>query len=425
MNRRLARNIVRVLGVDGRAADRVRDLENFGETDWRRTLSWLDDSALALYLLDAVDRAGRGDILPAPVYDRIARSLESNRHRTSVMKEEFQRFNRHLDATGVEYAVLKGFALVPDYCPDAALRSQYDYDYLVSGATIAGARAALESLGYSRKVQSPGHEPEDVIVLEPRTAVPQAETAGFYDATLPRGIELHTRLWEYEADGVDVGVPGDVLERRRRVSWDSLSFPALDDVDALLFQVLHSFHHLLDHWCRLSCFLEIARFLERRKSDDGFWERFGARVHGLRSVPEVTGLILAMARLLFDSPLPPKVSGWAVTPPAAERWVRLYGLDWALTPFPGSKLTLFVHRTFVRDAATWGSIRRARLFPWHRPARIAQSGDEGGQPTNPEAAWTNRWKHWRFVAGRVRFHLVAALEYAWHWPRWRRSIRQA
>jgi hypothetical protein len=423
MNRALAQGIVRALGVTGVPRDRLRAVQGFNAADWQRTLAWLDDSALGLYLLDAVERAGAGGpggTLPAAIRTRLAQNLESNRLRLAAMKGEFRALNWHLDAAGAEYAVLKGFALVPDYCPDAALRSQYDYDYLVSPRTAASAEAALENLGYCRKVQSPGHEPEGVSLMAPRPLGPPAADGGFYSASLARGVELHTKLWEYDADGVRVETPPDVLERRQPAAWEGLSFPALDGTDALLFQVLHAFHHLLDHWCRLSCFLEIARFLDRRHADSDFWERFRARVQPLGYAPEVTGLVLAMAGSLFDAPLPREVSRWAAPPPAVSLWVQHYGLDWALAPFPGSKLSLFVHAAFVEDAHTWRRIRRARLFPWHRPAQVVGAGDPA---VSPVAAWKSRAEQWRFVLGRARFHFGALCEYGRHLRRWNRMVR--
>jgi Uncharacterised nucleotidyltransferase len=421
MNRALAEAIVRVLSVRGPAENRLEALRRFDITDWHRTLSWLDDSALALYLLEAVGHAGRDDALPVAIHARLTDNLQANRERVAAMKPEFQRLNRHLDAAGVEYAVLKGFALIPSYCPDAALRSQYDYDYLVSAATLDRAQSALEELGYLRKVQSPGHEPEGVSLLAARGANP-AWHGDSYTQALTRGIELHTKLWEYSADGVDVGAPPDALARKHSATWAGLQFPTLCNPDALLFQILHAFHHLLDHWCRLSCFLEIARFLNHRRFDNGFWEQFRERVHRLRHVPEITGLVFAMSRLLFDAPVPEDVGRWAPAPPVLALWVEHYGFTWALAPFPGSKLSLFVHREFVDDARTWRAIRRARLFPWHRPAQVVESLKQ--EDATRVANWKARAEQWRFVAGRARFHLGALLEFGRHVASWKSMVRQ-
>jgi hypothetical protein len=421
MNRALARAIVRTLAVSKQAEDRLRALQSFSAADWRKTLYWLDDSALALYVFDAVERAGAGEVLPSAVHARLGRNLEDNRRRMAAMKEEFQLLNRHLDLAGAEYAVLKGFALGPDYCPDATLRSQYDYDYLVSPATMARAQSAIEALGFFRKVQSPGHEPEGVSLLAPPTATIGPD-AGLYSASLARGVELHTKLWEYSAAGVDIEAPPDALDCRHPASRDDLNFPVLADVDALLFQVLHAFHHLLDHWCRLSCFLEIARFLEGRHCDAVFWESLRERVQRLRHVPEVTGLVFRMASILFDAPVPSEVSLWAKPSATASLWARHYGFDWALAAFPGSKLSLFVHRAFVDDADVWRAIRRRRLFPWHRPARVVETGDLESSTTG--GVWEGRREHWEFVLGRARFHLRGVLDYAWHLPSWRRLTGQ-
>lgn len=439
MNRKLAQGIVRTLGVSGPAEERLGALTGFGKADWQGTLPWLDDSALGLYLLARVAGAGQAPILPVAIRARLERNLEANRQRLEAMKVEFSSLNRHLEASGVEYAVLKGFALVPEYCPDAALRSQYDYDYLVRPENLPAAQAALGTLGYSRKTQSPGREPEGVSLLAAQPLTLPERGTDYYSSALPRRVELHTRLWEYDADGVRVDVPKDVLDPGRVRLWEGLHFPVLADVDALWFQSLHAFHHVLDYWCRLAGFLEIAHFLVHRQTDRRFWQHFQARVAGNKHLSEVVGLVFAMTAALFEAPIPREVSDWTASVPALSLWVQHYATDWALTPFPGSKLSLFVHREFVADARVWRTVRWHRLFPLHRPAQVAESPDlvaaesanpaTSGPPRNgvplPTRKWTARLNQWRYLAGRVKFHFGALLSYGWHLPGWKRLSRGA
>lgn len=153
-----------------------------------------------------------------------------------------------------------------------------------------------------------------------------------------------------------------------------MRFPALADDDALLFQVLHAFHHMLDHWCRPSCFLEIAYCVARQHASASFWDRFRSRVEDRRYLPEIAGLVFSMATMLFGAPVPDEVARWSAQRSVLSLWVREYGERWAIALFPGSKLSLFMHREFVGDPVVWRSVRRSRLLPLHRAAQVAEAG---------------------------------------------------
>lgn len=419
MNLDLARSIVAALGVTGSSEEPLQRLGKFRRREWERTLAWLDDSGLALYLLEQVNRASATDALPEAVRGRLERNLASNRQRLAAMTSECDTLNGRLQAAGVEFAVLKGLALEPDFCPDAALRSQYDYDYLVRPKDDVRAREALEATGYARKVQSPGYEPEGASLFAPEPLSYPSADEDFYSARLARRVELHLSLWEYGGIGVSVDLPQDLLDRRQTVERHGLRFPVLAAEDALLAQVVHAFHHMLDHWCRPSCFLEIAYFVGRRHEDRAFWERFLSRVEGRRPLAPITGLVLSMSRTIFRSPIPDEIAPCLAQNPVLDLWVRKFGARWALAPFPGSKLSVFMHREFMDDPARWKAMRRSRLLPFHRPAQVVETGDAGAGER-----WSSRRDQGRFVAGRVRFHFQALASYLWSLPGWKRALRR-
>jgi hypothetical protein len=419
MNRALARCIVKSLRVHGAAGEHFARLGDFSERDWRRTFPWLDDSGLALYLLDQIKVTGADGLLPVAVQARLARNLARNLERLAVMREEFAALNRRFDAAGVEYAVLKGFALIPDFCPVAALRCQYDYDYLVSRNSADKAKQVLLDAGYTQKARSPGleHKDESVFAAQP-LSLPKPDE-DFYSPFLPRFVELHLSLWESDRDMVDLELPIGVLGRRRLAEWDGLRFPALSDFDGLIFQALHTFQHILGYWCRISCFLEVAHFLKRRRLDAAFWERFRSYVENYRFLPEILSLVLSMSSTFFDAPLGESLESWVrghLHGPLSV-WIEHYASEWAFTSYPGSKLSLHVHRQFIQDRGTWKAIRRSRLLPFHRPASVVEPGGAG---------WSTNWKgkidRWRFFWMRLKFHISALLGYGLAWPRWKIAL---
>jgi hypothetical protein len=421
MNHTLAFSIVRSLTVTGPAEERLRRLRGFSDRDWRRTLPWLDDSGLALELLNVLDRAGAPDVLPAAVERELSVRLAHNRQRLAEMKREFESINRAFEGAGVDYAVLKGFSLVPAYTPDPSLRSQHDYDYLVHPRSLETAKQVLETAGLNEKEQRPGLDPPDTIEFNGEPWDCSASGEEWYSARIPRRVELHLSLWQYDRDAIRIRVPKDVLKRKRPACWDGLRFPVLADDDALLFQCLHAFHHILDYWCRPSCFLEIARFMADRAQDQEFWGRFRASVEGAGDLPEISRLVFRLASELFRAPVPEGFGLAAMSPRSQtlDLWVRRYGIEWCLARYPGSKLTLLLHREFVHEPAVWRSIRRDRLLPFHRPVRAADSSEP-----NSKSRWKARRQQWRFALGRVRHHVVGLVTYAWHGLAWSRALRR-
>lgn len=418
MNRALALCVIKSLSVSRDPLENLAHLGKFSEHDWDHTYSWLDDGGLALHLLDRLKRAGSEDLLPAAVRAKLRRRLASNRQRLCEMRQEFARLNSYLDEVRIDYAVLKGFSLVPDYCPDAVLRSQYDYDYLVHPRSLAKAQRVLRAEGFSSIRQSL-YEPAGVTRFVSQPSGLPFSHQDHYSREIPRAVELHLSLWEPNREMIAIEAPLGALDRKRLITWEGLRFPVLADEDVLVFQSLHAFHHLLDYWCRLSCFLEIAYCVARRRSDPSFWNRFLSRLSGCTVLPDAVSLVFSMARMLFEAPVPPGVPQGT----SAQRsrnldlWIQRHGKDWALASYPGSKLSLFVHREFVDDSRSWRTVKWGRLLPFHRPARVSSARD-----ATVRSACQAAWSQCHFALARVAFHTRAALGYAWHAHAWNRTL---
>src|SRR5262249_23002566 len=149
---------------------------------------------------------------------------------------------------------------------------------------------------------------------------------------LGRSIELHHRLWESVEDRIEIDLARDLFKHAVRRRWNEIEYMGLGDEDALVFQILHAFRHILRNWCRLSVFLEIAYFLNRRSTDLSFWTGFAHRINQLRWVPEATMVVFALAKLLFGAPIPEEIRK-QLTPgqyPVLALWTERYGKRSAL-----------------------------------------------------------------------------------------------
>lgn len=418
MNRTLARTIVNCLAMHGQSRAAFSRLRRFDLRDWQKTFAWLDLSGLALYFRQCVLEVDAQAVLPCAVLERLDENHADNRARVACMAEEFAQLNSLFRKFDVRYAALKGLALVPEYCPEANLRTQYDHDYLVDVDSMSRVEEALRQSGYRRK-ESNGEHP--VVYLFPRSvAVSGASLQNLYSPDVPRRLEMHVRLWDTGEEKIAIGLPGGFLQRVRKRNWRGVEFTALQDNDALLHQVLHALHHMLHNWCRLAVFHEIAHFLRLRSNDEVFWKRYRERVENHRWLPEASGLVFSMAADLFGVPVPAAAAPCttAALTPAMRLWIQRYGTGLALGNFRASKLSLFLQREFMEDAETWREVRRRRLLPVQRPHRVplGSTATLGGRVAAhcAQAAHTVR---------RLAFHLSSCLRYGWESYWWGRAKR--
>lgn len=420
MNRRLALQIIECLGVAEPAESGFAALETWDRRNWSAALPWLHTSGLALPLLRTLRNHGSERILPSDVRTRLDRNQADNQVRVDRIAEEFSALNRCFESAGIRYAALKGFALIPDYSPDASLRAQADFDYLVAPESLAHAERALRAAGYLRR--NPDNGNVHVFFHSARPLRIPASDDDLYSPAFPRRLELHTSLWNPGPEVIRAKSLQTALDRTQQREWQGLRFLALADEDAFAFQILHALRHIFDFWCRLSLLLEIAYFLQRRAHVAEFWSRFVSRASGDPGLPEATGVVLPLASELFGASVPAALDGWLRdgTPRPVKLWAERYGRDSALGNFMENKFSLFLLREFIPDAGAWRKVWRRRLFPIHRPNRAAEA-------TSPRisARVQAGLKQSLQVARRFKFHLVSGLRLAWEFPRWERALRSS
>jgi hypothetical protein len=393
----------------------IEVLRNCDRTRTKKLLLWLDQSGLALHFLDRLQREQALDLVSTDLRQALEQRAHQNRIRMHAMLSEFSNLNKSFTNHGVRYSAMKGFSLVPEYCPDPCLRHQTDFDFLIAPESSKDASRALVSCGY--ELQETGDSGE-MTFGTPLLYIPSRHD-NIYDVPRHRQVDLHTALW-HEAHCVSIGAPIDCLNRLRRKSLLGVSFPVLAEDDMFLLHVFHVFQHLLATWIRLSWLFELDHFLGTHEQDAALWHSVLDRASGDVKLRRALGLVLRLTNQIFPRRLPPVLEEWflAPLPRSPETWVRQFGVKWAISELPGNKLTLFVHRDFVNDPNLWGKYLRSRIFPLH-----LQSSSSLGFHPSLKVRVKARVGRYVYALGRVISHVREMARLALGTIRWRRALR--
>jgi hypothetical protein len=380
---------------------------------WERSYYWLDASGMALYLLRQLEDLDLLDTLPREVRTRLKQNYADNQLRSASMLEEFLELNTAFLAAGIDYCNLKGFTLAPISCPDPALRTQLDFDFLVDGRSLDACREVLARRGYVLRAVTD-------TAWEFKTESNQlADISNLYKVRDQRCIELHFRC--------DDSSPNRAArdERLDRLSWidiEGSNIPALSQVDQFIGQATHIFGHLCGPATRLAWLLELKNHVDFHSGDVSFWKRVidGVKDNG-DSAMRVGVACLAMEDIL-SCPLPDSLEAGLVAPlpQAARLWVENYAQRAVLANFPGTKLHLLLREQIQEGPQEWKTAKRRALMPSRRPPRIIHV-DPGGSLRERLAGALCQL---RYEAFRARFHIVQGLAYLMEVPRWRHALNQ-
>jgi Uncharacterised nucleotidyltransferase len=383
--------------------------------DLRHLLRWLDESGLALYLLDQLQQHAAAEAVQHAFLAALERRLAANRERTHDMLGEFRRIIDAFHQRGVRFCALKGFTLTPDFCPALHLRHQTDFDFLISPDWVENAKQALKSCGYAQEeIRSTG----EVTFATPLRHVPSADD-DIYARPRHREVDLLVSLRRQE-HGVSLDAPSDCLQRAQPITLHAIPIPALSLDDRFTLQVMHAFKHLLGSWVRLSWLLEIARFIDVHHDDEDLWHSVALRSSGNLTVRNAFGLIISLTQALFRRPIPCTLEEWCLRPrpDRITTWVNEFGFEWALSGLDGAKLTLFVHREFFDDASAWTSYLASRIFPFGRRSSIGRVST--ALPRTRIRARASQWLH---SMRRVIFHTRELASLPLEAIRWKRALR--
>jgi Uncharacterised nucleotidyltransferase len=417
VRRNSAEEIVQFLSFSSDPCDCLNALKEFSERKWEGALRWLDDAGLAFYFLQKIKNINATETLPTWVMSRLERNSAANQRRVGYMSSRFDFLNQRLNDAGVRYAVLKGLSLVPQFCPDATLRHQGDFDYLVDEQSLFTAQRVLVEAGYNPRSSRSSRE---FIFVMPGTEKP-TRSAGQYRAEAPHAAELHLDIWDSEQHGLPLMEGLFSVQRTSTHHWNGFEFPALADEDAFLLQVLHACNHLFSYWIRMSCLFEIGHFMNRRASDTLLWTRVARRVGDNFVLRELIVVVTELVAQLFAPPIPTLVRVWGQQiRPASRVWIESYARYWAFCEvpiyefrlFPRAKLVLFLQQQY-KDARAQKRSLRDRLLPFSRFSRIASAVKD-----KPSLVLDASWRKRQLLVRKSLFHALAGLRYFCEIPRW-------
>ena len=418
MNRRLAGTIIRYLSFSEEIGDSRDSLSDFSWRQWEGTFRWLDNANLALYLLRKLRGTHDDQKLPSAVLSRLEQNYSKNRLRVDEMASAFAEINESFRRFGVNYAVVKGFSLIPGFCPDAYSRQQSDLDYLIDERSLPAAQQALRDLGFFLKKCTPAAE----WVFWKAPISHSFDSSEQYEGNGRYVVELLLTIWRRDAHDIDIA--GTEFSPSRTVDheWRRIQFRSLHDEEAFLLQVLHTFQHLLSGDVRMSWFYEIAYCLNRRANDTSFWQRVERRTEADARLTHLVAIIGGLADVFFQAPIPATIRTWKATlPPSVTVWLKNYSWRvvfekipaYELGIFPNSKLPLLLHRQFLPDVKRRRDLTRRRLLPWSRiESKVRPAGDQSN------ASLDSQPRRQLSVLHRAVFHAGAGLRYLCEIPRW-------
>lgn len=409
-----AEAITKFLSFSATSKDAVPKIAQFSPREWKHGEQWLNDSGLAFYFLQRVKDTNVGGAVPTNALSRIERNFASNHARVDDMAVRFNELNQRFEAAGIRYEVVKGFSLVPHFCPCAPLRYQADFDYLVDEDCLSAARRVLIEAGYQSRESLSRQE---TVFVTPNAKPSRGDTQ--YSPQAPHAVELHTDIWDNEMHGLQPIAKLFCVDQAEIRHWNGFSFPAQRDEDAFLLQVLHACRHLFTQWIRLSCVFEIAYFLNRRWSDIALWSRVEQRLPGDALVREFVVVVAELAKRLFAAPMPPLIQSWEVgIRPELRVWIEHYSRNWALCElpayelcfFPSTKLVLFLQKQYRRPPDNVGSNGRSAASRFQRFASSIR--------TKPSLVLSREWRENTLLLRRGLFWSLAQARYVCEIPRW-------
>jgi hypothetical protein len=386
-------------------------LAGYTQRDWNSVFGWLDASGLALYFADRVRTLDIEAALPERVMQRLTQNTADNRLQAEALFEEFIRINRHFLSADISYVNYKGFTSVPDACSDAALRCQFDLDFIIERADISLSEKILGELGYLLSGSGPD-------VREFKTGSDELPLMrDLYKLKSQRSVDLHI----FDSSESDGSVrQNSNLTRHCFKGWNGLNLPILSVCDRFMEQTAHLFKHLKSEWTRVSWILEYANFVRFHRDNQALWQEVRKRVLSDLEANTAVGVTTLLADQCFGITDIPEILTTTVRKldRSVYLWVERYGDRVLFATFPGTKLYLLLREALSNEGPIWSRERRKRLLPSSRPPKITVGPDSSGLFVRLRRTKTEIG----YLIFRLWFHVTQGLAYVIEASRWKRSI---
>ena len=381
-------------------------LRALSDSEWSSLVDFTNRSGITLIL-----GASCRDCFPESRRDQVDRDITRNAERLARLRSELALISGQLKSDEIDFLLLKGFSLGPEYTLDTRLRMHYDCDLYVPGELVDRAYQSILSLGY---------EPLPVNDRLPADHLPTlARKTGWrwkgdpFDPEIPPAVELHFRFWDAEAEKLPATGVEDFWQRR--VERDAL--PILHPADRLAYSALHLLRHLFRGSARANHVYEIARFLETEADNEAFWSTW----QKLHSAPlrRLEAVAFGLAAAWF---------GCRLAPQAAEEVellggdIRLWFSEYAAAPlealFHPNKHELWLHLALLDSPRDRRKVTIRRLFPLTLPPAV-------GDVLVPDDKKTvgfrvaQRMRYAAHLATRTAHHARALPVMLWHAIRWK------
>jgi Uncharacterised nucleotidyltransferase len=388
-------------------------LSSFDYQAWIEIYKWLDASGLALYFLDRIRNLGLEAAIPNRVLRRLEENLADNRRKNAHMFEEFVKINREFQEENISYVNLKGFTLTPDVCLDAALRSQFDLDFLVVPADLMRCEEILRRNCYALTGSSKN-------VKEYKTeGGPLPSARDLYKAKPQRSIEIHSAC---SAKSNEIYLDDTRIAQCVSRDWDGSKFPDLSDCHKFLELTHHLFKHLNSEWTRASSILEYRNYIVFHRNDIALWHEVQRHISSDPKSNLAVGVAVLISDRIFDiSPLPPPLVQAVIELPKPVRlWVEWYGNVVLFAHFPGTKLYLLLQRALPGNHLEFCR-NSSQLLPLRLPHKVT-FGAKDEKFISKIKRMLHEIVH-LFI--RLRFHVKQGLLYMIEVRRWEKlSVSQ-
>jgi hypothetical protein len=374
--------------------------------DWKRLLTWLDVSGLALYFFDRMRETERLNVLPQFVIERLERNLRDNAERTRGMIAESIAIQRCFRLAGIQYAVLKGISLCPTAVPRPELRHQFDLDYLVVRTDANKGRKELERMGYRTHVLG------DRCWEFKKGETPYVSAKDLYKNLPYRGVELHL-------DSPTVGAHPQ-LENVIEQALCEVMMPLLAPIDLFIAHAIDVFKDVFSSFVRASHLLEYYRHVLARFDNELFWAELRDRVANDRKTRVGIAVATYLAEAVMGKFAPEALTIWMMQElsPAVRLWIDRYGHNSIFANPPGTKLYLLLQKELELEGLSPKQKMRMSLLPTRLPPPVIRGSHEEGIGTR-----TVRYGiQVRFALSRFHFHCVEGVRFALEAYRWNRQM---